>query len=90
MATMSGPSSSTSQGRVTEDVRRYFMGISMLMLASLLTGYYGTLQEKTYTRYGPHWKEGVFYTVSHANLCPFSLVVDSSGSIFSRCPCLSS
>jgi len=43
------------------------MGISMLVLASLATGYYGTLQEKTYTRYGPHWREGVFYTVSRVS-----------------------
>jgi solute carrier family 35 (UDP-xylose/UDP-N-acetylglucosamine transporter), member B4 len=76
LATVSGPSSSTSQVRIADDVWPYFMGISMLVLASLLTGYYGTLQEKTYTRYGPHWREGVFYTVSHANLSTL-LVIDA-------------
>ena len=67
LATISGPSSA-SQVRVTDDIWRYSIGISMLVLASLATGYYGTLQEKTYTRYGPHWREGVFYTVSKVSI----------------------
>ena len=66
LATISGPSSS-SQTAATADIWQYFIGISMLVFASLLTGYYGSLQEKTYSRYGPHWREGVFYTVSQAN-----------------------
>ena len=63
IATLSGPTSS-SHTVAGEDIRRYSIGISMLILASLLTGYYGMLQERTYNRYGPHWKEGLFYTVS--------------------------
>ncbi|KAF8478266.1 UAA transporter [Gautieria morchelliformis] len=59
LTTLSGTS---SQVHVTDDAWRYAIGISMLVLASLLTGYYGTLQEQTYTHYGPHWREGVFYT----------------------------
>lgn len=67
LATISGPSS-TSRVRVADDVWQYSIGIFMLVLASLATGYYGTLQEKTYTRYGPHWREGVFYTVSKVSI----------------------
>ena len=34
------------------------------MTASLfLTGALGLLQERTYSVYGPYWREGVFYTV---------------------------
>ncbi|KAF8507968.1 UAA-domain-containing protein [Hysterangium stoloniferum] len=61
LATLSGPSSSSKSVDV-KDLWRYSMGVSMLVLGSLLTGYYGTLQERTYKQYGPHWKEGVFYT----------------------------
>lgn len=39
----------------------------MLTVSLLLTGVLGLLQEKTYTRYGPCWKEGLFYTVSTAS-----------------------
>jgi UDP-xylose/UDP-N-acetylglucosamine transporter B4 len=34
----------------------------MLVASLLLTGLMGLLQEKTYRKYGPCWKEGVFYT----------------------------
>lgn len=34
----------------------------MMTASLLLTGVLGLLQESTYTTYGPHWKEGVFYT----------------------------
>lgn len=35
----------------------------MLIISLFMSGILGLLQEKTYTKYGPHWKEGVFYTV---------------------------
>jgi len=34
----------------------------MLTISLFLTGILGVLQEKTYKKYGPCWKEGVFYT----------------------------
>jgi len=34
----------------------------MLTVSLLLTGVLGMLQEQTYIKYGPCWKEGVFYT----------------------------
>ena len=36
----------------------------MLSASLLLTGALGVMQERTYSEYGPHWREGVFYTVS--------------------------
>ncbi|GJJ11311.1 hypothetical protein Clacol_005543 [Clathrus columnatus] len=67
LATLSGPSTSTNSYNPS-DIRQYAIGISMLILASIITGYYGTLQERTYTRHGPHWREGVFYTHGFSSL----------------------
>lgn len=63
LATLSRPSSPKSTD-VPVDVGRYTMGIAMLTFSLFLTATLGVLQERTYTKYGPHWKEGVFYTVS--------------------------
>ncbi|KAK0201612.1 UAA transporter [Desarmillaria ectypa] len=54
------PSSAPSQ--LNSDIRQYTIGVLMLILSLLCTGFLGMLQEKTYQRYGPCWKEGVFYT----------------------------
>ena len=65
LATLSRPSApKTSEGHV--DVGRYTVGVAMLTFSLVLTGILGVLQERTYTKYGPHWKEGVFYTVRTA------------------------
>ncbi|KAF9534519.1 UAA transporter [Crepidotus variabilis] len=45
-----------------EELRKYLLGISMMAVSLLCTGLLGVLQERTYQRYGPCWKEGVFYT----------------------------
>lgn len=35
-----------------------------MLLASLVcTGVHGALQERTYSTYGPYWRESIFYTV---------------------------
>ena len=52
-----------SKLRIAEDLHRYIIGISMLVLSLLCTGLLGLLQEKTYGKYGPCWREGLFYTV---------------------------
>lgn len=46
------------------DTQRYALGIAMIVTSLLLTGILGVLQEQTYKKYGPCWKEGVFYTVN--------------------------
>lgn len=63
------PSNAPSQSN--SDVRKYSIGIVMLVLSLLCTGFLGMLQEKTYQRYGPCWKEGVFYTVQFCQSPPF-------------------
>ncbi|THH07318.1 hypothetical protein EW145_g3459 [Phellinidium pouzarii] len=60
LATLSKPSSSASVG--LDDYQKYMIGIFMLTISILLTGVLGVLQERTYMKYGPCWKEGIFYT----------------------------
>ncbi|KAL1744092.1 UAA transporter [Schizophyllum fasciatum] len=66
LATLSRSSESTSSARLTpdnaEDLRRYTLGIIMLASSLFVTGILGILQERTYKKYGPCWREGVFYT----------------------------
>jgi hypothetical protein len=42
---------------------QYALGITMLVASLFLSGWLGMLQEQTYELYGPHWREGMFYTV---------------------------
>ncbi|KIY61872.1 UAA transporter [Cylindrobasidium torrendii FP15055 ss-10] len=44
------------------DAFQYAMGVCMLVVSLLCTASLGMMQERTYKRYGPCWKEGVFYT----------------------------
>ncbi|KAF5350305.1 hypothetical protein D9757_013194 [Collybiopsis confluens] len=69
LATLSKTSSSAGStnktghtGEPDPDIQRYTIGIAMVVTSLLLTGVLGVLQEKTYRKYGPCWKEGVFYT----------------------------
>ncbi|RDB17819.1 UDP-N-acetylglucosamine transporter YEA4 [Hypsizygus marmoreus] len=67
LATLSKPKPLTSSSAKTplqssEDLRKYMIGVTMLVVSLFLTGLLGLLQEKTYKKYGPCWKEGVFYT----------------------------
>jgi len=64
LATLSRPASPRSQITTPEDLTDYTIGISMLALSLILTGVLGMLQEVTYKKYGPHWKEGLLYTHS--------------------------
>ena len=62
LATLSTSPSSTVLEKSINN-KRYPIGILMLVCSLLLTGVLGVLQEKTYARYGPCWREGIFYTV---------------------------
>jgi len=35
----------------------------MLVVSLVCTGIHGALQERTYSTYGPYWRESIFYTV---------------------------
>ncbi|KAG6887775.1 hypothetical protein C0992_010784 [Termitomyces sp. T32_za158] len=67
LATLSKPKATTTSSTETavqtlEDIHNYFIGVTMLVASLFLTAFLGILQEKTYKKYGPCWKEGVFYT----------------------------
>ncbi|KAJ7246401.1 UAA transporter [Mycena rebaudengoi] len=67
LATLGKPSTKSSAKHTNplqsaEDLRKYTIGVSMLVTSLILTGLFGLLQERTYKKYGPCWKEGVFYT----------------------------
>ncbi|KAJ7043842.1 UAA transporter [Mycena alexandri] len=67
LATLARPSSAAAAKQSdpiqsAEDLRKYTIGVSMLIASLILTGLFGLLQERTYRTYGPCWKEGVFYT----------------------------
>ncbi|KAF7365449.1 Glucooligosaccharide oxidase [Mycena venus] len=64
LATLARPSSSKTKTPIqsADDVQKYTIGISMLVISLVLTGFFGLLQERTYRTFGPCWKEGVFYT----------------------------
>ncbi|KAF8967095.1 UAA transporter [Flammula alnicola] len=60
--TSSGSNSETLKIMSKEDLSKYFLGISMMTVSLFCTGFLGLLQERTYQKYGPCWREGVFYT----------------------------
>ncbi|KAJ6557213.1 UAA transporter [Mycena vulgaris] len=67
LATLARPSAAaaakqTTQVQSADELRKYTIGVSMLVTSLVLTGLFGLLQERTYRTYGPCWKEGVFYT----------------------------
>ncbi|KIM43229.1 hypothetical protein M413DRAFT_444037 [Hebeloma cylindrosporum] len=57
-----GSNSKISRAIDTEDLQKYSLGIGMLTVSLFCTGLLGHLQERTYRKYGPCWREGVFYT----------------------------
>ena len=57
-----------SELKTAEDLHRYVIGISMMIVSLFCTGLLGLLQERTYTKYGPCWREGLFYTVCKCEL----------------------
>ncbi|KAG6909264.1 hypothetical protein DXG01_001326 [Tephrocybe rancida] len=66
LATLSKPkATSTSTNSAVpsaDELWKYMIGVTMLVVSLFLTAFLGILQEKTYKQYGPCWQEGVFYT----------------------------
>ncbi|KAF9454828.1 UAA transporter [Macrolepiota fuliginosa MF-IS2] len=80
LATLRRPSSASSGIKITspqtpDELRTYAIGIMMLIISLFCTGLLGLLQEKTYRKYGPCWREGVFYT--HALSLPVFMFLGS-------------
>ena len=63
LATLSRPAPA---GEAPPRAAAYAAGIAILCAGLVLSGTLGLLQERTYTRYGAHWREGLFYTVRPA------------------------
>lgn len=62
IATLSRPRANPSALPIpAADASRYATGIVILLTSLVCTGAHGVLQERTYSTYGPHWREGVFY-----------------------------
>ncbi|KAF8309562.1 UAA transporter [Clavulina sp. PMI_390] len=56
-----------------EDASLYLLGVSLLVVSLVLSGVLGTLQERIFATYGPHWRESVFYT--HVLSIPFFIAL---------------
>ncbi|KDQ61653.1 hypothetical protein JAAARDRAFT_123135 [Jaapia argillacea MUCL 33604] len=61
LATLSR-SSPAHRGPSEVDPHRYTLGVTMLTISLVMTAVLGLLQERVYVRYGPCWREGVFFT----------------------------
>ncbi|KAI8329706.1 UAA transporter [Chlamydoabsidia padenii] len=71
LATLDNVNNSTSQedaGSTTD----FVTGISLLIIAMVLSAGMGLFQEVTYKKYGKQWREGLFYT--HFLALPFFLM----------------
>jgi len=62
LTTVSRSTKGGKEGNISEEAGSYVVGIVLLTISSILTGYLGLLQERTYSRYGRCWQEGLFYT----------------------------
>jgi len=55
--------SKTSKLMTQDELHKYFFGVAMMTVSLFCTGLLGLLQEMTYKKYGPCWREAMFYTV---------------------------
>lgn len=62
IATLS-KTSSYSKSVTQDELHKYLLGIMMMIISLFCTGLLGLLQERTYKKYGPCWREAMFYTV---------------------------
>ncbi|KAI4869298.1 UAA-domain-containing protein [Hypoxylon rubiginosum] len=71
-------SDSQSKETTTEDVEgpvpKFSTGLAVLLVAQVLSAIMGLYTEETYRKYGPHWKENLFYShlLSLPLFLPFS------------------
>ncbi|KAI0140169.1 UAA transporter family-domain-containing protein [Hypoxylon sp. NC0597] len=57
-----------------DDVPKFSTGLAVLLIAQILSAIMGLYTEETYRKYGPHWKENLFYShlLSLPLFLPFS------------------
>lgn len=79
LATLSKPSAVAKGGvmHAPPDPREYALGIAMLTAALVLTAVQGVVQYAVFEKYGPWWKEGMFYTVS--TTLAFEVIIEIDG-----------
>ncbi|KAI0882689.1 UAA-domain-containing protein [Annulohypoxylon maeteangense] len=67
-------SKGTSSAESREDVPKFSTGLAVLLVAQILSAIMGLYTEETYRKYGPHWKENLFYShlLSLPLFLPFS------------------
>ncbi|KAI1459421.1 UAA transporter family-domain-containing protein [Annulohypoxylon moriforme] len=61
-------------GDPREGVPKFSTGLAVLLIAQILSAIMGLYTEETYRKYGPHWKENLFYShlLSLPLFLPFS------------------
>ncbi|XDG10478.1 hypothetical protein ABKA04_010093 [Annulohypoxylon sp. FPYF3050] len=64
----------TSASDPQEDVPKFSTGLAVLLIAQILSAIMGLYTEETYKKYGPQWKENLFYShlLSLPLFLPFS------------------
>jgi len=67
-STVSSKSASTEDATSSQQI----LGVGILTFALFMAAFLGIVQEVTYSKYGKHWREGLFYT--HALSLPFFLL----------------
>ncbi|KAK6540976.1 golgi uridine diphosphate-N- acetylglucosamine transporter [Orbilia ellipsospora] len=68
---LSAMSNAKSMGESEHSLPRFITGLSILFVSQILAALMGVYFEHTYAKYGPNWREGLFYT--HALSLPLFL-----------------
>ncbi|ODQ64442.1 UAA transporter [Nadsonia fulvescens var. elongata DSM 6958] len=76
IATFSNDPGENPNDSENPDKYNFFIGVSTLFLASLLSPLMGMIAESTYKQYGNHWRESLFYT--HVLAMPLFLLMAPS------------
>ena len=62
ISTYSSANNPSTSSEPATSLREWISGIAILTLALFLASFLGQLQQWTYSKYGKHWREGLFYT----------------------------
>lgn len=68
-------SSKPSEADANASLRSYFIGLSLMILATLLSSFMSLYLERTFRSYKPSWKESLLYTVRLHSFPCFALQV---------------